>query len=405
MKVRSFDELRTNGRRQSSSTLDAARHIARDLAARLTRTGFTARLARAATPDAAHALACFACRDPRDLPIESLQVDPAIHTALHRAGLATIAALADRPRAPLAARFGRDVPTLLARLLEEEDARITPRRHVPAIVTERRYAEPMMTTGPLLGVIGELAGEAVALLDSRGEGGRRFGAALFRVDGHVARLSVETGTATRDTATIARLFAERIDSLADPLDPGFGYDCFRFVVLHAEPLGSDQRALEGEDAVARTPDIAPLLDRLAVRFGSESVRRFVPRDQHFPEYAATTHPARRVSARFDWPAPEPGEPPLRPLTLFDPPQPIIVLAQVPDGPPRRFSWRGDQHRVALAEGPERLAYPWWRHPEGEGPTRDYYRVEDEHGRRFWLFRHGLYEERAAPDWYIHGLFA
>ena len=71
----------------------------------------------------------------------------------------------------------------------------------------------------------------------------------------------------------------------------------------------------------------------------------------------------------------------------------------------RFSWRGDQHRVAYAEGPERLAYPWWRHPEGEGPTRDYYRVEDEEGRRFWLFRHGLYEERGNPDWYIHGLFA
>jgi protein ImuB len=28
------------------------------------------------------------------------------------------------------------------------------------------------------------------------------------------------------------------------------------------------------------------------------------------------------------------------------------------------------------------------------------------GRRFWIFRHGLYgTEKANPDWYIHGLFA
>jgi protein ImuB len=104
--------------------------------------------------------------------------------------------------------------------------------------------------------------------------------------------------------------------------------------------------------------------------------------------------------------PEPGEPPLRPIHLFDPPHRIEVMAEVPDGPPRRFKWRRTMHEVARHEGPERIAAEWWRRADGAGLTRDYYRVEDVRGRRFWLFRHGLYgTEKAHPDWYLHGLFA
>jgi len=95
--------------------------------------------------------------------------------------------------------------------------------------------------------------------------------------------------------------------------------------------------------------------------------------------------------------------------LFDPPQPVIAMASVPDGPPLRFRWQGQLHEVTLAEGPERIAPEWWRMPQGHltghGLTRDYYRVENAQGRRFWLFRHGLYEERGDPAWYLHGLFA
>ena len=65
--------------------------------------------------------------------------------------------------------------------------------------------------------------------------------------------------------------------------------------------------------------------------------------------------------------------------------------------------------VAGAQGPERIAGEWWRqrvhHREGE-PTRDYYLVEDADGRRFWLFREGLYErETASARWFVHGMFA
>ena len=101
-----------------------------------------------------------------------------------------------------------------------------------------------------------------------------------------------------------------------------------------------------------------------------------------------------------WPRPAAGEPPLRPLHLFDPPQPIEVMAEVPDGPPHRFRWRRKFHEVKRFEGPERIASEWWKRKDGAvdraGLTRDYYRVEDARGRRFWVFRHGLYEEKPDP---------
>jgi protein ImuB len=63
--------------------------------------------------------------------------------------------------------------------------------------------------------------------------------------------------------------------------------------------------------------------------------------------------------------------------------------------------------VRRAEGPERLAQEWWRRPLEEaepGKIRDYYRVEDEAGGRFWLFREGLYEVGKSARWWLHGLF-
>jgi len=97
--------------------------------------------------------------------------------------------------------------------------------------------------------------------------------------------------------------------------------------------------------------------------------------------------------------------PARPIRLFETPEPIDAIAAVPDGPPLRFRWRRVMHEVASLEGPERIAPDWWT---GEAPalSRDYFRVEDAEGQRFWLFREGLYgAETAHPRWYVHGLFA
>ncbi|HWL47179.1 MAG TPA: DNA polymerase Y family protein, partial [Sphingomonadaceae bacterium] len=199
------------------------------------------------------------------------------------------------------------------------------------------------------------------------------------------------------------LFRERIEALADPLDPGFGFDLIRLSVPVIEPLAPAQLRLEG-GALAEG-ELAALVDRLSTRLGRGRFRRFQPRDTHIPDQAALALPAVAAPPPARWPAPPAGEPPLRPLHLFDPPQPIEVIAEVPDGPPCRFRWRRVLHEVTRYEGPERLAAEWWRRDGPPGLTRDYYRVEDARGRRFWLFRHGLYDEKPDPGWYLHGLFA
>lgn len=401
-----------------------------DLAARLTQAGFTFRLAMAETPDKARALSRYGgdimrARRPLQpqgvqearsgyvldilaLSTLALELDEESVTALRRAGLYTLGDLSARPRGPMAARFGEAMVAKLARVLGEEDVRIVPRRTPPALFAMRRFAEPVARTDYVLAALEDLAAEAEARLRERAEGGRCFVARLFRSDGNVRRLAIETGAPARDPVLLMRLFHERIEALSDPLDPGFGYDAIRLDVLVTEPLGETQSGLEG-DANKKTA-LAGLADRLATRLGPSRVRRFVAADTHIPERAALTRPAIAAVPESHWPEPEAGEPPLRPLHLFDPPQPVEVIAEVPDGPPLSFTWRRQTHRIRLAEGPERIAPEWWRRPDGyvhgkAGLTRDYFRVEDESGRRFWIFRRGLYQEEQAPGWYLHGVFA
>jgi protein ImuB len=382
--------------------------LATSLKTRLRRHGLTCRIALGATPDSARAKAKYGVMAIADLPVEALDGSDKVHKALRRAGLRTIGQLAIRPRKPLAARFGKGVVVKLARLLEEEDSRITPRRRLPVIYAEENFAEPISRTNDVLATIEMLTIEVARQLQERRQGGRRFEVSLFRSDGHVARLAVDTGGPTRDAALLMRLIRERIDSLADPLDPGFGYDLIRLEVPLAEVLVNVQVGLETKvDADAET---AALIDRLSVRLGSDRVRHFHAGNSHIPERGAYEYPAQAGASLGQWPKSAPDDPALRPFRLFDTPHPIEVIASVPDGPPRQFRWRRHVHHVVGYEGPERVAAEWWRrrtgHQAGQnGLTRDYYRVEDSEGRRFWLFRHGLYEELAAPAWYLHGLFA
>lgn len=381
----------------------------------------------AGTPDAARALARSGAGGivppggeaaaVAGLPVARLGVAQETVTGLSRAGLKTIGDLAARPPTPLAARFGMELLTRLARTLGREDVRIVPRRPLPAAIAERRFAEPIARAEDIEGTLGLLADDLALMLEARGEGGRAFEASFFRADGAVRRLTVETARPSRDSRALRRLYRERLDALADPVDPGFGFDLVRLAVLRAEPLTPAQVSLDGR--AVEEEEVAALIDRLAVRLGRARVLRFLERDTHDPDRASVLVPAA------DPPAPRPPTRPAalaRPLTLFEPPQPVEALAEVPDGPPLRFRWRRVVHEVARAEGPERIAPEWWRGGRpGGAPTRDYYRVENREGRRFWLFRAGLYErveagparQRAehagvpagdAPRWFLHGLF-
>lgn len=389
-----------------------------DLLHRLHRAGIEARGSIAGTPDAARALARFGdagivapgedADAVRPLPVAALADEPETLRALLRSGLRTVGDLATRPRVPLAARFGAGLVARLARTLGEEDIRITPRRPPPACLAERRFAEPLALTEDALAALAGLAGQVSGMLERRGEGGRRFEAGFFHVDGRLTRLSVATGSPMRDPEALMRLFHERLEALGDQVDPGFGFDLVRLSVLASDPFATVQPDLDGR--ALEDEEISALIDRLGARLGADAVLRFAALDSHVPERAARSVPAMSIPATGSrrtgpgWQQADPAAPPARPIHLFDPPQPVETLAEVPDGPPVRFRWRRVEHRVAFAEGPERIAPEWWRQSD-DSLTRDYYRVEDEAGRRFWLFREGLYgRDTAPPRWFLHGLF-
>ena len=409
---------------------EGEREIAADLACRLRDSGLTARLAFSVSADAALALAVHGLEEGQAgrLPVTALVCDTGVHHALRRAGLTHIRDLASRPRTMLAARFGEGVTRLLARLLGEIDTPIIPRRSLAMIRSEARFAEPIAHADSVRQVLAELLGDAIRQLEQRGEGARAITVILSRCDGQKAALGIETAAPTRDPALLMRLFAERIDSLADPLDPGFGYDDIALEIRKSEPLGAVQTATDNREAQTREA-LAALLARLSTRLGPERVTCWRHVDTHVPEEVVgeccALESDRNLKQKFVIPAKagihrppvmdsrfrgndEMGleAAPSRPLLLLDPPQPVEAIAEVPDGPPYRFRWKGTQHRVARHEGPERIAMPWWQgRRRAARLTRDYYRVEDSEGRRFWLFRHGLYEEKPDPVWYMHGLFA
>jgi len=351
----------------------------------------TLRSAIAGTADAARALARFGGDDLRDLPVAALEPSPRAARALAQAGLRRLGDLAARPAAALAARFGMALVQRLRRVLGEEDAPITPLRPPPDFTAARVFAEPLTRTEALATLLAGMLEELCAAMTAAGMGGRVFALALFRTDGTARELVVESGRPLRDAAAILLLWRERLDGLEEPLDPGFGYDALRLSVARTEPLAATQTGLAGDAAAG---DVAALIDVLATRLGRGRVLRFAPCATHRPERAA-----RRIPA-LEPPAPwQPMDAP-RPLQLFDPPRIVTAMAFMPDGPPLRFRWKGRVHDVTLAEGPERIAPEWWR--EDAVAARDYYRVEDAQGRRFWLFRE---DGDDAPRWFLHGVFA
>jgi len=378
--------------------------------ARCARMDLNVRLALGTTPQAARALARFAPQGRalapgeqseilRRLPLAALELDPKEEQALSRAGLKTLDAVDTRSGAALAARFGADFPARLARVLGREDIRITPARPPAPCVVDRIFFEPISRDEDIERVLADLLTEACGWLEIRSKGGRAFRVGFYRLDGMRRCITVRTGEASRDPGVLLRLFRERLAALANPLDPGFGFDQVRLEVTVLQTLEASQTGLAPEPRPHE--DLGRLVDRLTARLGPDAVTRFNPHDSHWPERAARTLPFAR-SGEETWPEISPDDPPLRPLQMFDPPQPIETLAEIPDGYPLRFRWRRVQHDVARAEGPERIAPEWWRSTDR---TRDYYRVEDREGRRFWLFRSGLYGDDETPRWFIHGLFA
>ena len=305
------------------------------------------------------------------------------------------------PRPKITARFGAlPVLRLDQALGAMEEAIDWPR---PPIEWHERlaFAEPIGTPEDLARALSQLAERLCLRLAEQDKGGQRFVAHFFRVDGEVPRIAVATALSVRDAAYLARLLREKLDSV----DPGFGIEVMMLEAETVAPLQAPQTRLADDTAQNASDRLASVVDTLTNRLGADRVSRVAPYASHVPERAVQRVPPLPVR-QPSW-VDDPAAP--RPIRLLRRPEEIEVIAPVPDDPPIRFRWRGVSHRVRAAAGPERIAAEWWHGKQsGKRPEtdliRDYYRVEDSDGARFWIFRAGLHAEDRMPRWYLHGLF-
>jgi protein ImuB len=405
------------------------RALLADLVERLSRHDLTCRAAMADTAGAAWALARFAERQadlfcPQHgqraalaaLPVEGLRVEAPILETFLKLGLRRIGDLYPLPRAPLARRFGDQPLTRLDQALGTLAEPIEPRRPAPAFRTRLAFAEPIGRSEDIAAGTSRLLAALCRQFEQAGVGARKLEIALYRVDGSVDRTAVGTSRPNRDNPKLMKLFEEKLGEL----DPGFGVELMILAAPEVEAWNGTQDALPDSGALAASlgeDGTVDLADRLALRLGEENVVRLLPRDSHLPERVQTTAAVSAKAAPASAWARVAALKGARPTRLLQRPEPVDVTAFVPDDPPSVFHWRRHAHRIVRAEGPERLADEWWRpRPDGSRPPanivppfRDYYRVEDDDGGRFWLFRDGAYTSaangRPTARWFLHGFCA
>jgi protein ImuB len=407
-----------------------------ELSRRLTKADIPARCAMADTSGAAWAMARYGGQtmslipegQTREalarLPIAGLRLPGAAIKLLARLGIKRIGDLYPLPRAGLARRVrgenGLTVVTRLDQALGQTAEPLIPQRPIPKYRAAQVFMEPMTEVEGAAFWLPDLTARLAAQLERDGMGARHIRLTAFRLDGGTTSLEAVLSVPSVRPAHLIRLLREKG---FEHLELGFGADALMLTALVAEPLQVRQGEMEESEVEAAADALAGLIDRLKARLGDEAVRRPVLQASHIPERSELWAVVRGLKPAANEPPPV-GP---RPLLIFNPPEPVDAIAELPDAAPAHFTWRRVGRRIVKSAGPERLSPEWWRpaplrlgHPKEPPRTRDYYRVEDDAGRRYWLFRDGLYgredvsskptPDGVAPDprpptWWIQGVFA
>mgnify|MGYP001042658904 CR=1 FL=1 len=332
----------------------------------------------------------------RHLPIRALRLPTAIVEGLHVLGFERIGDIEDTPKAPLTHRFGPELMRRLDQAMGRAPEPFDPVRSPELIEVRRAFGEPIGAAETIARYTAKLVDQLCAALEKQGLGARRLDLLFHRVDNRIEAIRVGTAAPVRETRRLTRLLTDKIETI----DPGFGIELMTLTATLAEPLRDRQTIstlVEPEE-----PDISDLIDVIANRLGTSRLYRFAPVESDVPERSVKRVAPSAPDDSANWP----GEWP-RPSRLLSPPEPIETMALLPDNPPVWFTWRGVRRRVARADGPERVFGEWWLREAETNSVRDYFRVEDEGGERFWVFRAGDGEDPATGShrWFLHGIFA
>ena len=366
---------------------------------RLRGLGLSARAAMAATPGAAWAWARYGSGNPvlterhalDPLPLRALRLPEASVHSLRHVGLKTIGDLKRMPRATIPIRFGAEVLTRLDQAMGTAAETINPILPPAARRRQMSFADPIATADDLKRCIDHLTAELCRDLEQASEGARRFDMVFTRVDGHTQTIRIACAHPSRAVTHLSKLLAEKLPAV----DPGFGIEAAALTAWRVDALTPAQ--LNADGSVSSERDLGELVDRLSARVGARNVFKVAAVESDLPERAAV--PANPMArAPQDWPPHLP-----RPMRLLSPPERVQVIALLPDYPPAKFRWRAQMHSVRISDGPERVFGEWWQSRREVGEQRDYFRVENEQGQRYWLFR--VLRPGQDVDWFMHGVFA
>jgi protein ImuB len=329
-----------------------------------------------------------------DLPIAALRLPKTMVEDLSVLGFARIGELAAKPRAPLALRFGPELCRRLDQAVGRLSEPIDPVRPPDLIEVRRVFAEPISAPETLACYTGKLTGNLCEALEAKGLGARQLDLLFYRVDNRMEAIRIGTSLPLRDDARLTRLLCDKIENV----DRGFGIEIMRLAATLAEPLAPKQTI----SSLTEEPeaDVSHLIDTLANRLGEHHLYRFTPVESDVPERSVRKIAPVAPDTGEAWPDFWP-----RPARLLQRPEPIETLALLPDHPPVSFTWRGVRRRVTCADGPERVFGEWWKRDAELIAVRDYFRVEDEAGERFWIYRSGDGEDAATGShrWFLHGI--
>jgi len=383
---------------------DGEDRLLSDLWTRLKRMGLTAKIAAASTPGAAWAWARYggdglalpenARKSLMPLSVSALRLVPEAVERLQQLGLYCIRDIIDLPRAPLARRCGIAVLDRLDRVFGKTSEPISPTRPTAEWRTRLAFVEPIGRAEDIALATQKLLEELCDILERHGRGARQLSLVLYRVDGTTQTIEIGTGQPNRNSEHLHRLFAEKLGDA----DPGFGIEVMILEATVTDSMSAYQLGVQ-DHRVDDNRRLRLLIDRLCNRLGSKDVFQVAPVASHIPERAVKVRPPVTGLSCDQWIMKQP-----RPIRLLATPEAIDAIAPLPNVAPACFTWRRRTHHVRNAEGPERIAPEWWRH-NADRAYRDYYRIEDQDGRCFWVFRHGGYIEISDMRWYMHGFFA
>jgi len=327
-----------------------------------------------------------------ELPPEALRLETEALERLHKLGLHQIKQFISMPRVSLRRRFGQPFLQQLDKAIGQEIEIIEPVQPVVPYQERLPCLEPIVTATGIEIALQTLLETLCIRLQQEQKGLRTSLFKCYRIDGKMEQVDIGTSRSSHHVDHLFKLFAIKLPSI----EPSLGIELF---VLEApkveEHLPQQESMWEGSSGL-EDARLSELIDRLSNKTGMQTIHRYLPDEHYWPERSYKPASSLQEKVISPW-----RDDCLRPLKLLSPPESIQVTAPIPDYPPMLFRHRGKLHKVVKADGPERIEQEWWLQ---QGQHRDYYRVEDEEGSRYWIFRLGHYDDKTF-QWFLHGFFA